>query len=262
MRFDIKDKTNLLLGLFVAALILSNVLGSKITHFDIPSFLSTPLNMIFFPLIYLLKIFLQTIGGREIALNFFSTVHVSVGILTVPLMFLITDMIAEVHGRRKVLEFITTGVIALLLMILITSIAIAVPAAERSIDNESYSMIFKVTIRMTIASILAFVIAQLHDMWSFHFWKRKTEGRHLWLRNNISTFFSQLIDSTVFMFVAFYKTAPMWDAVFVISLIVPYWIFKILFALLDTPFAYLGVWWLRKESRTTVSGKTRLALSG
>ena len=45
--------------------------------------------------------------------------------------------------------------------------------------------------------------------------------------------------------VAFYKSAPMWDAVFIISLIVPYWIFKILFALLDTPFVYLGVWWLR-----------------
>ncbi|MFH1064850.1 MAG: queuosine precursor transporter [Candidatus Woesearchaeota archaeon] len=260
MRFDMKEKTNILLGLFVASLILANVLGSKITQFDLPSFISTPLNILFFPIIYALKTFLLTMGGREISLGFFNTISVSVGILTVPLMFLITDIIAEVHGKKKVMEFITTGVIALLLMIVITSIAIAVPASERSIDNNSFSMIFKATIRMTIASILAFVIAQVHDLWAFEFWKRKTEGKHLWLRNNASTVVSQLIDSVVFMFVAFYKTAPMWDAIFVISLIVPFWIFKIFCALLDTPFAYLGVWWLRKD-QIQKNVRTRLALS-
>ena len=135
--------------------------------------------------------------------------------------------------------------LSMILLIIITSIAVVLPAAERSVDNNAYSAVFKVTIRMTIASILAFVIAQFHDMWSFDFWKKKTKGKFLWLRNNLSTIVSQLIDSTIFMFVAFYKSAPMWDAVFIISLIVPYWIFKILFALLDTPFVYLGVWWLR-----------------
>ncbi|MFC1691578.1 queuosine precursor transporter [Nanoarchaeota archaeon] len=254
MRFTIKEKTSLLLGLFVAALIMSNVLGAKITEFSMPTFLATILNTIFFPIIYPLKIFLQSIGGREISLAFFNTIRVSVGILTVPIMFLITDIIEEVHGRLKVMEFIITGVIALSLLLLITFIAVSLPAAARSIDNDAYSSIFGVTIRMTIASITAFALAQLHDMWSFEFWKRKTKGKYLWLRNNLSTISSQLIDSTIFMFVAFYKTAPMWDAVFVISLIIPYWIFKILFAVLDTPLAYLGVWWMRgKEKPSPVS---------
>ncbi len=244
---SLEQKTTLLLGLFVAALILSNVLGSKITSFETPDFIAGILNIIFFPIIYVLKSFLHLIGGREISLNFFETISVSVGIVTVPIMFLITDIVAEVHGRKKVQEFIFVGVIAMIMVIGITTLAVILPSAARSIDSASYDAVFKVTIRMSIASIFAFMLSQIHDMWSFEFWKKKTKGRFLWLRNNLSTWVSQLIDSTIFMFVAFYQSAPMWDAVFVVSLIIPYWIFKILIAIVDTPFAYLGVWWLKKD---------------
>ncbi|MBD3388115.1 MAG: queuosine precursor transporter [Candidatus Altiarchaeales archaeon] len=239
-------KTSLLLGLFVMSLVLSNALGAKIAEFHVPDFVSKPLNVIFYPLIYIMRAFLASIGGREIPLNFFDTFHVSVGILTVPLMFLITDIVEEVYGMKKVKEFIFVGVSSMVVMIIITTVAVMLPSAERSVDPQSYNAIFKVTIRMSIASICAFVLAQVHDMWSFEFWKSKTRGKHLWLRNNLSTMVSQLIDSTVFMFVAFYKSAPMWDAVFIISLIIPYWIFKILFAILDTPLAYAGVRWVRE----------------
>jgi uncharacterized integral membrane protein (TIGR00697 family) len=258
MKLDFNKKTALLLGLFVAALIISNVLGAKITEFDLPKFIAVPLNVIFLPIIFALKKFLILIGsGRVIPLAFFDTIHVSVGILTVPLMFLVTDIIEEVHGKKKVKEFIFVGVVSMLLLILITSLAVNLPAAERSINDESYRAIFKVTIRMAIASVIAFAISQLHDMWSFDFWKRATKGRYLWLRNNLSTIVSQLIDSTIFMFIAFYKSAPMWDAVFVVSLIVPYWIFKILFALLDTPFAYLGVKWMKGRVYNKVKKKSK-----
>ncbi len=247
MKLTKQVKTNILLAFFIAALIMANLLGAKITEFDLPNTLATIMNFIFLPIIYPLKLFLQSVGGREISLQFFNTIRVSVGILTVPLMFLITDIIEEVHGKKKAYEFIIIGVLTLLLVLVITSISVALPAGARSIDDATYASIFGVAIRITIASIIAFVIAQVHDMWSFAFWRKKTEGRFLWLRNNFSTIVSQLIDSTVFMFIAFYKTTPMWDAVFVISLIIPYWIFKILFAVLDTPLAYLGVWWMKKE---------------
>ncbi|MBW2980756.1 queuosine precursor transporter [Candidatus Woesearchaeota archaeon] len=244
MKLD--KKTSLFLGLFVASLIMSNVLGAKIMEFNLPIYIAAPLNVIFLPIVFLLKKFLLVLGStRVIPLAFFDTIHVSAGILVFPLLFLITDIIEEVHGKKKVKEFISVGVVSMLLLIIITTIAVNMPAAARSIDNESYSMIFKVTRRMAIASVIAFAISQMHDMWSFDFWKRKTKGRFLWLRNNASTIISQLIDSSVFMFIAFYKSAPMWDAIFVISLIVPYWIFKILVALLDTPFAYLGVRWMK-----------------
>lgn len=252
MAFNIKEKTSILLGLYVASLIIANVLGAKITSFDVPSFIATPLNIIFYPLLLLLNTFLQGIGGREIAYAFFNTVSVSVGILTFPLLFLITDVVEEVRGRKKVMEFIVTAAIALALLLLITAIAVVLPPAARSIDNTAYTTIFTVTMRITLASLLAFAIAQLHDMWSFEFWRKKTKGKYLWLRNNASTIVSQLIDSTIFMFVAFYKTTPAWDAVFVISLIIPYWLIKILFSLLDTPLVYAGVWWLRGKSKKVI----------
>jgi len=69
----------------------------------------------------------------------------------------------------------------------------------------------------------------------------------LWLRNNLSTIFSQLIDTTIFMFLAFYKIAPKFTVTFIISLIIPYWIFKVVFAIVDTPLCYLGVRWLKNE---------------
>ena len=101
--------------------------------------------------------------------------------------------------------------------------------------------------RIFIASIAAFLISQLHDIWAFNFWKQKTRGKHLWLRNNLSTIVSQLIDTTLFMFIAFYAVSPQFTIAYTFSLVIPYWILKVVFALFDTPFVYLGVWWLRKN---------------
>jgi hypothetical protein len=107
---------------------------------------------------------------------------------------------------------------------------------------------------MTFASLVAFAVSQLHDVWTFDFIKKKTGGKHLWLRNNVSTMVSQLIDSTIFMFVAFYGISEKFTVPFIISLIIPYWFFKIIFALLDTPLCYLLVRWLKGDDRD--SGKT------
>ncbi|MBT3690291.1 queuosine precursor transporter [bacterium] len=242
-----ENKKLLLLGLFVMSLILANVLGAKITDFDIPSWLAMPFNVIFAPIVWLFNQLLNLTGNNLLSYKFFNTVHVSVGILTVPLMFLITDIVAEVWGKQVTKQFIKIGIISMLVMIVITTISVLLPPAERFVSmNESYKSIFTVSIRMAIASILAFTLSQMHDVWAFHFWKAKTQSKYLWLRNNLSTIVSQLIDSTVFMFVAFYNPAT-FPATFVIKLILPYYIFKILFALLDTPLAYLGVWWAKKK---------------
>jgi len=243
-----ENKKLLLLGLFVMSLILANVLGAKITDFNLPSWLALPFNIIFAPLVWLFNQILLLTGNNLLSYKFFNTIHVSVGILTVPLMFLITDIVAEVWGKETTRQFIKIGVICMLVMIAITTISVLLPAASRfETMNESYKSIFTVSIRMAIASILAFFLAQIHDLWAFHFWKKKTKSKYLWLRNNLSTIVSQLIDSTVFMFVAFYNPA-IFPATLVIKLILPYYIFKILFALLDTPFAYLGVWWAKKNN--------------
>ena len=245
MGWDINQRTNLLLGLFIASLMMANLLGTKITSFELTPILAMPLNFIFFPVVYILNIFLHSIGGNAVPVNFFDTVHVSVGILTVTLLFLITDIVEEVHGKKKVREFILIGIISMLVAIVIAQLSVIAPPAERYTKNDAYVQIFSSSIRIMLASISAFVIAQLHDMWAFQFWKKKTKGKRLWQRSDFSTIVSMLIDSTVFMFIAFYKITPQWDTVFIISLIIPYWIFKILFSLLNGVVIYPAVSWLR-----------------
>ena len=215
MKLDINEKTSLLLGLFVAAIVASNLLGNKITH---------------------------------IGMDF------SVAIFVFPLTFLITDIIAEVHGKKKAQEFVWIGFGAILFVMLFTALFVALPFAERSFVKEEYTKVFGSSLRIMVASIIAFLVAQLHDVWAFEFWKKKTKGNHLWIRNNLSTIASQAIDTVLFLFIAFYylpflpdviNTSPKFTALYVITLGIPYYLLKVVAAILDTPFCYWGVWWLR-----------------
>jgi len=222
MNLSLNLKTNILLGLFVGSLIAANLIGLKVANF------------------YLFD--------------------ASVGILLFPILFLVTDIIEEVHGKKKAKEFVIVGFAALIIVLIVTVIAVLLPFADRSLVKEEYTNIFGTTIRIFIASITAFLIAQLHDVWAFNFWKEKTKGKYLWLRNNLSTIVSQLIDTTLFMFIAFYGvTLNSWfdpvnskfTIIYLFELIIPYWLVKILFALGDTPFCYLGVRWLRNSKEHT-----------
>ncbi|WOF17133.1 queuosine precursor transporter [Methanoplanus sp. FWC-SCC4] len=205
-----EEKTVFLISLYIAALIVANLLGNKITD----------------------------IGG----------IVVSVAIFSYPVTFLVTDIIAEVHGEKKSKALVMAGTTALIFVLVLTALSVALPPATRFPFNDSYTDIFGSSLRLVFASIVSFAVSQTHDVWSFHFWKRKTNGRHLWLRNNISTATSQLIDTTIFMFIAFYMAAPMYTAGFIVALIIPYWIVKVIMALFDTPLCYLGVKWLKNSS--------------
>jgi uncharacterized integral membrane protein (TIGR00697 family) len=209
MKLKQEDKLYILLGLFVMAVIVANLMGAKIT----------------------------SIFG----------VSMSVAIFIFPLTFLITDIVEEVYGKEKTRMFVLTAFFALVLVLLFTAFFVWLPAAERFTFNEQYVTIFSLSLRMTIASIIAFLISQFHDIWAFNFWKQKTKGKHLWLRNNASTIVSQLLDTTIFMFLAFLYMTPKFTAGYVVALIIPYWLLKVFMALADTPFCYLGVWWLKGE---------------
>lgn len=190
---------------------------------------------------------MNLLGGKIIELF---GVSVSVGIFMVPLTFLITDIVAEVHGKKTARQFVYSGIAAVLIVFTFTSIFILLEPAERSIDNEAYKTIFTSSLRIMIASVVAFAISQLHDIWAFEFWKRKTKGKMLWVRNNMSTFVSQAIDTLLFMTIAFYQVTPKFTFLFILQLAWPFYLFKIAFAALDTPFAYLGVRWLRGKDKT------------
>lgn len=174
-------------------------------------------------------------------------VSVSVAIFIVPLTFLITDIVAEVHGRAMARKFVLAGIFTLCVLLVYTAIFVVLEPHERYEMNEEYRTIFGASLRIIIASITAFAISQFHDIWAFEFWKAKTKGRALWLRNNASTVVSQAIDTLVFMFIAFYQITPQFDAAFIIELAIPFYLFKVGFAALDTPLVYAGVRWLRER---------------
>lgn len=249
-------KRQILLGVFVMSLVLANTLGAKVTQFDIPSWLAFPFNVVFSPIVFLFNYILEWTGNQPLSYEFFNTVSVSVGILTVPLMFLVVDIVHEVWGKKASKQLINTGVIAMAIMIVITWISVNVPVGrfagvpKDQIDTytTAYNGFFSVSIRMAIASILAFYLSQLSDILVFHFWRKKTKGKMYWLRKNVSTFISEMVDSAIFMFVAFYDPTN-FPASLVIKLMLPYYIFKVLFSVLDTPFAYLGIWWARRDEK-------------
>lgn len=176
-------------------------------------------------------------------------VATSVGVWLVPLSFLITDVLAEVKGKKFVGNLIWSTIIALVFSYLFIKLAIYIEPADRFTEsNDAFVTIFSSSSRMFLASILAFALSQFHDIWAFEFWKKKTHGKMLWLRNNLSTIVSQFIDTVIFMFVAFYHMTPKFGAAFIWQLIIPYYILKIILALVDTPLVYLGVKWLKEKN--------------
>lgn len=200
-------KRDILFALFIASMIIVNTLGSKIT----------------------------TILG----------VRVSVGILLVPVLFLITDIVGEVFGEKEAQHFVNMATIMLVFMFCLSFLFIRMKPNETWGMQKEYELIFGSSMRMTAASIISFIISQKLDVVLFSTWKKVTHGKYLWIRNNFSTIISQFIDTTIFDFIAFYHLTEKYTVSFVFSLIIPYWLFKVAFALLDTPFCYLGVRWLR-----------------
>ncbi|TBW30437.1 queuosine precursor transporter [Gramella sp. KN1008] len=173
------------------------------------------------------------------------TFEISVGILPYPVTFLITDIISEVYGKKKANLVVTSGIFASFFSLLIVYLADAVPATSWSpIDNSLFEKVFGATAIAVLASMIAYLLAQYVDIQLFHFWKRLTKGRHLWLRNNFSTFLSQFVDtfSVLFLLCSFGKID--WELFG--GLLFSGFLFKVLIAAMDTPFLYAAVYGLRR----------------
>ncbi len=172
----------------------------------------------------------------------------SVGIFLFPLTFLVTDIVAEVYGGRATRAMVSGTLFTLVLVLAATAFATVVPPAGRfAAQNQAYVSIFSGSARILVASIVAFTISQYHDIWAFNLWKSVTRGRHLWLRNNASTMVSQLIDSAIFLLIAFWGVTERFTLGYVLgSMLPPYYVIKIIAALFDTPLVYLGVRFIQR----------------
>ncbi len=180
--------------------------------------------------------------------NFFGikTFELSVGILAYPVTFLITDIISEIYGSRRANRLVFSGIAASFFMTFIVYIADVLPAASWSkIDNETFSSVFGLSGVAVSSSMLAYLCAQYIDIQLFHFWKRLTKGKKLWVRNNFSTFLSQIVDTSMVLgLLCWYGVIP-WEHYWV--LFVDGVLFKIIIAALDTPFIYLITHFVRRK---------------
>ena len=183
--------------------------------------------------------------------------ELSVGILPYPITFLITDLISEIYGQKKANQVVVAGIFASFFSIGILLIADMVPAISSSpVDDQTFSKVFSLSPLAVLASMIAYLCAQFVDIRIYNFWKSKTEGKYLWLRNNFSTFASQFLDTfAVVLLLCSFQVLP-WDLF--IGLVTSGFIFKVLIAAIDTPFLYLFVYLIRKKFNLKIGDEIQL----
>ena len=200
--------------------------------------------------IILLGVFIASLVTCNLIANKFVTVNlgfkvfiVSAGILPYPLTFLVTDLISEIYGQKKANLVVFSGFVASIFVLSFLWLGARFNSIPNSIvDDSTYNAVFQNAWRLITASMIAYLFAQFIDVRIFHFWKKLTNGKHLWLRNNGSTIASQLIDTTLVISILF---VGVWDTDQILSAIIDGWIFKMLMALLDTPIIYVVIYLLK-----------------
>lgn len=200
----------------------------------------------------------------------------AVGVLPYPLTFLCTDLISELYGKARANFLVTVGLVLNFFILgtmwvgnLIPSVdpanqppwqliqlaeGIALPNGDIVTHQvELYTLLYATTSGAVFASMLAYIAAQYCDVYLFHFWKRLTNGKHLWLRNNGSTLISQGVDSFMVISVTFGAAllAGSMSFAVMLTLMGSNYLFKLTIALLDTPFIYLGVYGLKSYLEMT-----------
>jgi len=167
---------------------------------------------------------------------------VPAGVIVYPFTFLLTDVIAELYGRRTATRVVWTGFAVSLAMVAFIYLAGLLPPAAFWDGQPAFSATLGMVPRIVAASMVAYLVSQHHDVFAFHFWRRQTGGRRLWLRNNASTMVSQAADTAIFISLAFWGTVP---GGVLLNMMLTQYLVKLGIAVADTPFCYLLVGWLR-----------------
>ena len=197
------------------------------------------------------------IANKFVTVNLgFATFIVSAGVIPYPLTFLITDLLSEVYGRKNTNRVVIAGLFASLLVLLILFLGHTFPAISNSpVSDEQFDQVFQGSSRVIFASMLAYLVAQFIDVRIFHAIKKKTNGKHLWLRNNTSTIFSQLVDTILVTSVLFFGVESF---TFIGGLVKDGWLFKILFAAADTILIYPLIFLIRRYFKLTSSEEIKI----
>ena len=182
--------------------------------------------------------------------------NASVSIFVIPLIFTINDIVIEVFGKERARSIVRSSLVVIVLLLGVSVLFTALPPSVRSSPNEkAYDAIFGLSIRFSIASLIAFIFSDFLDIYLFS-WIRERFGKdRLWLRNNVSNIISQFIDAITFMTIAFYALDQSFFAnvSFIASLLIPYWLLRCVLSIIETPLVYWGVRWLGSEKKHDIT---------
>lgn len=174
----------------------------------------------------------------------------AMGMFLIPWVFSINDVVAEVFGKERSKNLAKTSIFVVSLLILFSAFAIWMPPSSRFASTEgAYDTIFSQSIRISIASLIAITISNLTDVSIFWKLKNRLKKYGLWFRNSVSNNLALLLDTVIFMTLAFYSLEKSFNSnlTFLLGLIVPYWLLKTFMSTITTPFVYLGISWLKKK---------------
>lgn len=193
-------------------------------------------NLIFQKFFYWRPIDLEVFGSKLF--------EVSVGLLPYPITFLITDILSEIYGRKKANFVVIAGIFASFFSLAIIYVSKEAPATSWSpVNDATFTKVFGAIPLAVLASMMAYLTAQFIDIHIYHFWKKLTRGNHLWLRNNFSTFSSQIVDTLTVLLLLCSFGIISWDNF--LGLLISGVLFKILIAALDTPILYVIIYGFR-----------------
>ena len=213
-----------------------------------------------------LLVLTNVIGTKLFEAPHDSSFSLTTGLLTYPLTFLVTDVVSEIYGKKRADFMVLVGFLMSLLMVLVVQAAIAVPEASiwvlpetrccaTSEDyQEAFSGVFAINQLLLFGSMTAYLCAQLIDNYLFHFWRRFTGGRHLWLRNNLSTPISQAVDTLIVGSVVFYWGFG-WEIGQGLVVMATIYAYKLTIALVDTPLVYLCIYVVKRQLGGTYAVK-------
>ena len=159
---------------------------------------------------------------------------VPAAIVAYPVTFLITDVIGEIWGKDEANRTVKIGFICQIFSLILITLAIMLPVAPFADNQLEFKSILGQSFRCVLASLIAYICSQSWDVFVFHKLKDKTGNSKKWLRNNSSTMTSQIIDTAIFITIAFWGSVPN-----IITMILSQYLVKLVYALLDTPFFYI-----------------------
>jgi hypothetical protein len=192
-----------------------------------------------------LAILLANLQGPKLTIIF--GMETSLGVIFYSTIFFATDVLGEKHGRAAANHAVLTGFAVSVIIVLMLSISLLYLPSTRPETAEfsseihgAFARIIDFTPRFVFGSLLAYLVSQTFDVWFFHRIKTWTRGRHLWLRNNLSTMTSQVLDTALYSLVVWWGTVSLSTA---IQLGLAKYVFKLVIAACDTPFIYWARRW-------------------